>query len=643
MRKELIILSVCCALLSGCRPGSAFRWVQQDGALCLLKGDSLLGRLDVSETEGIRHTARAERVDAETYCITCEFKAEKDVNDARLQVGFTHPSPSSYWMIPAVSYNGNHWGKGQEPKGADENGQWRTLSYRRTPIPGAMYSEGSSYAYATWSEVPLEADKDFSISLQPDKEQTSHRYLWPEEEMPVTYSGRDRFDKGSRKTCPLEKGEKVEMKVYLHIAPLQKEHAAMRSFLEKAWEMAGKPEVEVLPPQRLWELGTQYARESLWAEEGDYRGFSIGLTLAPDGNWQQRPGGKYEIGWCGQNASLAITLLQDYLKNGRQESLEKGMATLDTWSRCALPNGLFVCHYDNILYGNQGPIDACNLGTAAVNYFEACDMARQCGFERPQYEQLAYAICDFVMKDQQPNGCFAKGWTPEGEALYREGTVGCFMVRLRFLHTRTARERVHHSRSAGHLVHRQGIKHLPAALGPATLPPHPGEELRGRRGSHLLLSVHLALALRRSLSPGRQLCRLWLPYVWGHLRLRAAQPPGPLCPLLGARMDRTLGHNGRQPMAPEGAGHLAQRQPAGLGRHAGDKRTLAPGRLAERGLLRMPMGIYWQYRHSPHQRLAGGLARGIPAGDPAPPVGQVGRGGVVLSLPLRERETIVYS
>ncbi len=428
MRKELIILSVCCVLLSGCRPGSAFRWVQQDGALCLLKGDSLLGRLDVSETEGIRHTARAERVDAETYCITCEFKAEKDVDDARLQVGFTHPSPSNYWMIPAVSYNGNHWGKGQEPKGADENGQWRTLSYRRTPIPGAMYSEGSSYAFATWSEVPLEADKDFSISLQPDKEQTSHRYLWPEEEMPVTYSGRDRFDKGYRKTCPLGKGEKVEMKVYLHIAPMQKEHAAMRSFLEKAWEMAGKPEVEVLPPQRLWELGTQYARESLWAEEGDYRGFSIGLTLAPDGNWQQRPGGKYEIGWCGQNASLAITLLQDYLKNGRQESLEKGMATLDTWSRCALPNGLFVCHYDNILYGNQGPIDACNLGTAAVNYFEACDMARQCGFERPQYEQLAYAICDFVMKDQQPNGCFAKGWTPEGEALYREGTVGCFMV-----------------------------------------------------------------------------------------------------------------------------------------------------------------------------------------------------------------------
>ena len=428
MRKELIILAVCSALLPGCRPGSAFRWTQRDGALCLAKGDSVVGRLDIAETEGISHSERTERLDGQTFSITCVFKAARDVEDARLQMGFTHLSPSSYWMIPAVSYNGNHWGKGREPKGADENGQWRTVSYRRTPIPGAMYSEGSSYAFATWSEAPQGEREDFSVSIQPDGEQTRHCYLWPDEEMPVTYSGRDRFDKGYRKTCSLRKGEEVTMKVYVHVAPVQAEHAAMRSFLRKAWEMARKPRVEVASPQRLWELGTRYARESLWAEEGDYRGFSIGLLLDSDGNWQQRLGGKYEIGWCGQNASYAISLLHDYLKNGNRESLEKGMATLDTWSRCALPNGLFVCHYDNILYGGQGAIDACNLGTAAVNYFEACDVARQCGFERPGYENLAYAICDFVMNDQQASGCYAKGWKPDGEALYREGTVGCFMV-----------------------------------------------------------------------------------------------------------------------------------------------------------------------------------------------------------------------
>ena len=106
MRKELIILAVCCALLPGCRPGSAFRWTQRDGALCLTKGDSVVGRLDIAETEGISHSERTERLDGQTFSITCVFKAARDVEDARLQMGFTHLSPSSYWMIPAVSYNG---------------------------------------------------------------------------------------------------------------------------------------------------------------------------------------------------------------------------------------------------------------------------------------------------------------------------------------------------------------------------------------------------------------------------------------------------------------------------------------------------------------------------------------------------------
>ena len=220
MRKELIILAVCCALLPGCRPGSAFRWTQRDGALCLAKGDSVVGRLDIAETEGISHSERTERLDGQTFSITCVFKAARDVEDARLQMGFTHLSPSSYWMIPAVSYNGNHWGKGREPKGADENGQWRTVSYRRTPIPGAMYSEGSSYAFATWSEAPQGEREDFSVSIQPDGEQTRHCYLWPDEEMPVTYSGRDRFDKGYRKTCSLRKGEEVTMKTPSYDKPI---------------------------------------------------------------------------------------------------------------------------------------------------------------------------------------------------------------------------------------------------------------------------------------------------------------------------------------------------------------------------------------------------------------------------------------
>ncbi|MBR5174576.1 MAG: hypothetical protein IKW89_01450 [Bacteroidales bacterium] len=388
-----------------------------------------IGALDIPETEGITHKEKIKALDSVTFKATVTFKALEDLDSVRLEAGFIHNSGSGFWMIPSVNYNGNDWGRGKEPKGAKHDGQWRTVSFRRTPIPGAMYSEGSRYAIATWAEAPKSLKENFSCSLRPEENKTGHHYLWPEEEMPVTYANRDHFEPGWRDSIPMRKGETVVFQIYIHLSPVLQEHRGMRSFLDKAWELAPKPTVEIFPPEKLWELGIRYAKESLWAEEGPYKGFSIGLILDDNGGWRQRPAWKYEIGWCGQNASYAISLLRDYQKTGSKESLDKGIATLDTWTSCLLPNGLFVTNYDYLLSGNQnGSIDACNLGTAAVNYFEAYDMAKECGVERPEYERIGFAICDFVAADQQENGCYAKGWRPNGEIIYREGTIGCFLV-----------------------------------------------------------------------------------------------------------------------------------------------------------------------------------------------------------------------
>ena len=427
--EKVVILAILVCGMTSCGKTGDLRWEKMDGTLTLVENGNPLGVLVIPEVEGITHKEKVEALDSSTFKITCVFKAGKDLDSVLLQTGFNHLSKSGFWMIPSVNYNGNDWGRGKEPKGAKEGGQWRSVSFRRTPIPGAMYSEGDRYAVATWAKAPTTMKENFSCSLRPGESQTEHVYLWPEEELPLTYSNRDHFDPGFRNIQSLREGETVEFQIFVHVTPLLAEHRSTRSFLDKAWELATKPQVEVLPQEKLWELGIRYAKESLWAEDGDYKGFSIGLVLDNNGAWRQRPGWKYEIGWCGQNASYAISLLEDYLKNGSKESLEKGIATLDTWSKCGLPNGLFVTNYDYILNGNpNGSIDACNLGTAAVNFFEACDMARKCGMERPEYERIAYAICDFVVSDQQENGCYAKGWLPNGESIYREGTIGCFLV-----------------------------------------------------------------------------------------------------------------------------------------------------------------------------------------------------------------------
>ena len=426
--KVAIVVILLCGMASCGKTGN-LKWENSNGALTLIENGVPVGVLDIPEIEGITHKEKVEALDSTTFKATVAFKALKDLDSVRLEAGFVHNSGSGFWMIPSVSYNGNDWGRGKEPKGAKADGQWRTVSFRRTPIPGAMYSEGNRYAIATWAEAPKSLKESFSCSLRPGDNQTDHHYLWPEEEMPVTYANRDHFEPGWRNLTPMRKGETVVFQIYIHLSPVQEEHRGMRSFLDKAWELSPKPKVDIFPSSKLWELGIRYAKESLWAEEGHYKGFSIGLVLNQDGDWQQRPGWKYEIGWCGQNASYAISLLRDYQKTGSKESFEKGIATLDTWSRCGLSNGLFVTNYDHILSGDSnGSIDACNLGTAAVNFFEAYDVAKECGVERPEYERIAFAICDFVVSDQQENGCYAKGWLPNGESIYREGTIGCFLV-----------------------------------------------------------------------------------------------------------------------------------------------------------------------------------------------------------------------
>ncbi|MDR1338463.1 MAG: hypothetical protein LBK58_00130 [Prevotellaceae bacterium] len=426
-----VMAAIALLFIIACSPKETFYWQTKGGGMYLLSADkTTVGQLLDNSPDGMKVAGETVRLDSSTFKIVRRYTAVRDIDSASLSLDFRHHSRSHFWMIPAVSYNGNRWGRGREPKGAEENGHWRTFSYRRTPIPGATYSEGERFAVASWSDTPGGEYQDFSCSLAPEESQTTHRILWPEEELPTMYSDRDRYTGGYKKYVRLKKGETVSLTLYLAVSAVEPDHRAMHHFMRKAWEYAGKPLVPVFDARKLWELGIRYACESLWAEEGSFKGFSIGLNTEGEKGWKQRSGGKYEIGWCGQNASLANSLLTDYIKNGHTESLNKALAALDAWANnCPLPNGLFVTHYDHILnHRDNAVMDACNLGAAALNFFEASDLTRAAGVDRPQYERIARNICDFVKADQQPEGLYARGWTPDGKCYVREGTIGCFLV-----------------------------------------------------------------------------------------------------------------------------------------------------------------------------------------------------------------------
>lgn len=88
------------------------------------------------------------------------------------------------------------------------------------------------------------------------------------------------------------------------------------------------------------------------------------------------------------------------------------IAVLDSWLAAAAPNGLLPTHYDNNIYtnGHAKTVDACNLGTAAVQLFEAERNARILGIDRPAYGQMAIRICDFALKVMDNSGRIGKSW-----------------------------------------------------------------------------------------------------------------------------------------------------------------------------------------------------------------------------------------
>lgn len=417
---------------AGCSRSHDLHFKKEADTQVLYTGGSRIGHILPFTAVGIAAEDYIESRKNGIFRVTRIFRTdpETELSNPRLTLDFVLEEKSDFKMIPAVSYDGNHWGRGKEPKGFLGDGRPWSFAYHRTSVPGATYAESENWSAAFFSDVDPE-QYPFSCSLIPADDSTVHRLIWPEEEQPQTYSSRDAYSSGYQEESALQPGDQFAVTAWLVVLPLAEHHQARSAFLDLAWELNLHPVNPWYDPQKIWKLGITYAKNRLWTEEEVFQGFSIGLRWNGQA-WIQRPVWKYEIGWCGQNASLANSLLTDYLRSGDESSLEKGIACLDTWAEHApLPNGLIRCHFDYIL-GEEGlrkeVQDACNLGTAARNFFEAFHLAADCGQDRPDYRTIALGICDFAVSDQEDSGRFGKAWTNDGTCVDREGTIGAFLI-----------------------------------------------------------------------------------------------------------------------------------------------------------------------------------------------------------------------
>ncbi len=369
---------------------------------------------------------------------------------------------SSFTMVPAVSYNGNGWGDFPEYIGdRDEDGTpWSWASHRVT-IPACTYSENEAISIALMAE----ANSNSACSLYKVDEGENHVLIFPEEEKPRTLQ---RHFWGEAFQGTMEPRQDFEGIIYARESDGSMHRYA--GLLDFAWRYYAHPMKAPRSAEELYRLSIAYTRSLFMRERDGFAGFVVGSQWHPSVCAYKKKEHRYELGWVGQNASMANAFIYDYAVNGDRDNLEIALEAHDAWLKYGEGRGKFLSakmEYDMRLrtlplenmtaeeldrweWGEdqfesllnqvgkpktrdeQGRTtikhDACNLGTGADGYFEAYDRLAALGIDKPEYLKAALDTCDFALESQDESGCFAKAWDNDGNVLAKKGTIGCFLI-----------------------------------------------------------------------------------------------------------------------------------------------------------------------------------------------------------------------
>jgi len=369
----------------------------------------------------------------------------------------------TFTMVPCVSYNGNGWGTTPEYVGdfAEDGTPWSWASHRVT-IPACTYSENNEMSVALMAE----ANDNCACSLYKVEEGKKHVLIFPEEEKPKTlqrHFWEGPFQGTMEPTC--------DFTGIIFTAPSDGSKFRYKPILDFAWRYYGHEMKAPMKAADLYRYALAFCYYLFEREKDGFAAFSRGAEWHTGVTGYKKTEHVYEIGWAGQSASLANAFIYEFLRTGDKEKLNMALEAHDTWvKRGKLPAGhiqaridfnewaykdpdptqmpdrwvvgedKFEGLYNVYLRGKVNPslrdetgrkifaIDACNNGTAADCYFEAYDMLKKAGIDKPEYEELAFGICDFALKTQDENGSFAKTWNIHGEVVQKKGTIGCFLI-----------------------------------------------------------------------------------------------------------------------------------------------------------------------------------------------------------------------
>lgn len=380
------------------------------------------------------------------FCIDRIFRNE-GAHDRRLRIIFeaaTLFEPEKY-LIPCVSYNGNDFGEGKEPKGLSCDGETWMHAYDRVSIPSCTLSENETTVFAVFVSDCSEESLKSCCGMCKCGSEINHRIMWPVNELPYTYSDNDKMTEALENEINLRAGDTFAVQFYVFAGTPKWKNFGFASLFERAYGLFDNKITAVRSNKELWRLGIQYLR-SLIEYHNEVKLLSNGKK--PDASGKIRNTPLYEIGWCGQNALSCRMLLTEYFKTGEQELLDDALEILDNWVSKQADNGLLLAHYEwykngkewnyipkdptkswasNVDWVNGWLPEVCNLGWAASELLLTWQLLFEHGIEKDSYRSFALKICDFFTEHYSEVYAFGKGWDFDGNCVEQDGTIGGFI------------------------------------------------------------------------------------------------------------------------------------------------------------------------------------------------------------------------
>lgn len=165
--------------------------------------------------------------------------------------------PEKY-LIPCVSYNGNAFGEGKEPKGLSCGGEMWLHAYDRVSIPSCTLSEDEQNVFALFVSDETKESLESCCGMAKTAHGMRHRILWPVNETPCTYADNDIMAAPLIQEFCLLSGEKIEVSVYLFVGVPKWKNFGFATLFDCVYHLFRREINTFRCSAELWRLGITY-------------------------------------------------------------------------------------------------------------------------------------------------------------------------------------------------------------------------------------------------------------------------------------------------------------------------------------------------------------------------------------------------